>query len=132
MNDINATIGIENMIDVDYVIEKHQKNSAYYDKNLKDVDGVTLLERDERMQSAAWIYSMLVERKDDFMKKMKEDGIMVSQVHERNDIHSCVSEFRTQLPNLDKITPRLISIPVGWWLKDYEREYIVDKIKVGW
>ena len=75
---------------------------------------------------------MLVDRKDEFMKHMKECGIMVSQVHERNDIHSCVKEFQRNLPTLDKITPKLISIPVGWWVTKKEREYIVQTIKKGW
>ena len=57
---------------------------------------------------------------------------MVSRVHERNDIHSCVSEFKTHLPNLDKIVPKLVSIPVGWWVSKNDREYIVDCIKEGW
>ena len=61
---------------------------------------------------------MLVGHKDEFMKHMKECGIMVSQVHERNDIHSCVKEYSTHLPSLDWITPRLISIPVGWWVTE--------------
>ena len=63
---------------------------------------------------------------------MKECGIIVSQVHERNDIHSCVKEFKTSLPTLDKIIPQLISIPVGWWVGEDERNYIVDSIKEGW
>ena len=84
------------------------------------------------MISSFWIYSFLVDRKQEFMDKMKECKIMVSQVHERNDIHSCVEEFNTQLPSLDKITPKLISIPVGWWVTKEERKYIVDCIKRGW
>jgi len=133
MNDVNATIGLENLKDVQKeVIDKHISNGKYYDKELQGVDGVTLLDRDTRMESTYWIYSMLVERKQDFMDKMKECGIMVSQVHERNDIHSCVSEYSTHLPSLDKITPKLISIPVGWWVTEEDRKYIVDCIKSGW
>ena len=75
---------------------------------------------------------MLVDHKDEFMNHMKECGIMVSQVHERNDIHSCVKEFETHLPTLDRITPQLISIPVGWWVTKKDRQYIVDCIKKGW
>ena len=96
------------------------------------IPGLTLLERDSRMDSTFWIYSFLVDRKSDFMDYMKECKIMVSQVHERNDIHSCVREFKTQLPTLDKIQPRLISIPVGWWVTHEDREYIVNCIKKGW
>lgn len=133
MNDVNASIGMENLKEVDEnVIKIHKSNGKYYDENLKNVPGVTLLERDPRMDSSYWIYSMLVDRKQDFMDYMKNCRIVVSQVHERNDIHSCVREYKTLLPTLDKITPRLISIPVGWWVTEEDREYIVDCIKKGW
>ncbi len=132
MNDINATIGIENTKITDSVISRHKDNAKYYDKNLKNISGITLTERDSRMDSSFWIYSMLVEDRDGFMKKMKECEIMVSQVHERNDKHSCVREFRSQLPNLESVIPNLISIPVGFWVKNYDREYVVEKIREGW
>lgn len=133
MNDMNAVIGMENLKEVDEnVIKIHKNNGKYYDENLKGIDGVTLLERDSRMDSSFWIYSMLVERKQDFMDYMKQCGIVVSQVHERNDIHSCVRDYKTILPTLDSITPKLISIPVGWWVTEENREYIVDCIKKGW
>lgn len=133
MNDVNATVGMENLKEVDEnVIKIHKENAKYYDDNLKDVPGITLLNRDPRMDSAFWIYSFLVDKKQDFMDYMKQCKIVVSQVHERNDIHSCVSEYKTILPNLDKITPKLISIPVGWWVTKEDREYIVDCIKKGW
>ena len=132
MNDVNATIGMENLKYSKKIISRHQDNAKYYDEKLKSVDGIKLLERKEDRQSAFWIYSFLVERKQEFMDWMKECNIMVSQVHERNDIHSCVSEYKSGLPSLDKITPKLISIPVGWWVTDEQREYIVDCIKKGW
>ena len=132
MNDVNATIGMENLNYVDDIINKHKSNAKYYDDNLRDIDGITILERKEDRQSAFWIYSMLVDRKEDFMDYMKECNIMVSKVHERNDIHSCLNEFKSSLPTLDEVTPRLISIPVGWWVTDEQREYIVKCIKRGW
>jgi len=133
MNDVNATIGMENLKEVDEnVIKIHKDNGKYYDEALQNIGGITLPKRNPRMDSAFWIYSILVEAKRDFMDYMKECGIMVSQVHERNDIHSALREYKTLLPNLDKITPRLISIPVGWWVTNEQREYIVDCIKKGW
>lgn len=133
MNDVNASIGLTNLNEVDEkVIKIHKSNGQFYDKELMGVDGVTLTERDSRMDSAYWIYSILVERKQDFMDYMKQCGIIVSQVHERNDIHSTVREFKTILPSLDKITPQLISIPVGWWVTEEQRQHIVDCIKKGW
>lgn len=132
MNDVNATIGIENLKKVDWVIQRHQENADYYNKELQDVPGVTLLENAADRTSAYWIYSMLVENKQGFMDWMKENGIIVSQVHERNDIHSCVREFKTHLPTLDRVVKKTISIPVGWWVTEEQREYIADTIKKGW
>ena len=59
-------------------------------------------------------------------------NIMVSRVHERNDKHTCVAEYRTLLPNLEKLTEEMICIPCGWWVTDEDREYIVECIKKGW
>ncbi len=133
MNDINAAIGVGNLNQVtQYVIPKHIENASYYDFELKNIKGVTLLERKNDRVSSSWLYTMKVENQAGFMKKMNEEGISVSRVHERNDIHSCVSKFRENLPNLDKIVREMICIPVGWWVSKEEREYIVEKIKLGW
>ena len=133
MSDVNASIGMANLMEVEEnVIRKHKENGKYYDEALKGIEGITLFERDPRMESSFWIYSLLVERKEDFTKHMKDHGIATSQVHERNDIHSCLSEFKAQLPNLDKIKGKLTAIPVGWWVSKEDREYIVEVIKKGW
>jgi len=132
MNDINATIGIENLKHIDGIIETHIDNSNYYDNNLKDVEGVTLLEREDGFKPSFWIYSMIVDDRDGFYKWMKECNIMVSQVHERNDKHTTVSQYRTTLPVLDDTIGKVVSIPNGWWVTKEQREYIVNCIKKGW
>jgi dTDP-4-amino-4,6-dideoxygalactose transaminase len=132
MNDVCATIGIENFKHFNEITDRHKSNAKYYDENLKNIPGLTLLERDEKSESSFWIYSMLVENRENFYKWMKECGIVASQVHERNDKHTTLKDFKTLLPTLDYVTPRLVSIPVGWWVNNEEREYIVDCIKKGW
>jgi dTDP-4-amino-4,6-dideoxy-D-glucose/dTDP-4-amino-2,4-dideoxy-beta-L-xylose transaminase len=132
MNDICATVGIENLKHADDIIKTHQQNAEYYDINLQNVKKVTLLKRKPGHDSAFWIYSMLVDDRDAFMKHMKSCGITVSQVHERNDKHTCVREYKTPLPSLDKTIGKVVSIPVGWWVTPEDREYIVKCIKKGW
>jgi len=132
MNDVCATVGIENMKHAEDIIAKHRENAAYYDEHLKDVPGVELLERKPGHNSAFWIYSLKVDNRDGFYKLMDECKITVSQVHERNDKHTCVREYRSPLPTLDATIGKVVSIPVGWWITPEEREYIVDCIKKGW
>jgi dTDP-4-amino-4,6-dideoxygalactose transaminase len=132
MNDVCATIGIHNFPHIDGLVAKFMANSAFYDKALAGLDGVTNMQRDDWAESASWIHTMKVERRDDFMRHMESKNVMVSRVHERNDKHSCVKEFQTALPNLEKLVDEMICIPNGWWLSEEDREYVVDCIKQGW
>ncbi len=132
MNDVCAAVGIENFKHLSKITDIHKSNAAYYDKHLQDVKGVTLLKREDGFESAFWVYSLLVDNREGFYKHMEKCNITVSQVHERNDKHSCMSEFKTPLPNLDKTIGKVVNIPVGWWVTEEEREYIVDCIKKGW
>jgi dTDP-4-amino-4,6-dideoxygalactose transaminase len=132
MNDVCATVGIENLKHAEYIVSKHKENAVYYDKNLSNTPGVTLLNREPGHESSFWIYSMLVDDRDGFYRWMKECNIVVSQVHERNDKHTCVREYVSHLPTLDQTIGKIVSIPVGWWVTPEQREYIADRIKAGW
>jgi dTDP-4-amino-4,6-dideoxygalactose transaminase len=132
MNDVCATVGMENLKHADEIVSRHQSNAKFYDEHLQNIHGLTTLTRHEGHESAFWIYSMLVDDRDGFYKHMKDCGIVVSQVHERNDKHTCVSNYKSLLPTLDKIIGKVVSIPVGWWVTDEDRQYIVDCIKKGW
>jgi dTDP-4-amino-4,6-dideoxygalactose transaminase len=132
MNDLNAVIGIYNYKRSLEVVKRHKENAAFYNEKLKGVTGVTLMRNDPGFDSSYWIYTLKVDRRDDFARAMKEKGIMTSRVHERNDKHSCVARFKEHLPNLDAFCKVMTNIPVGWWVTDEDREYIVDAIKGGW
>jgi dTDP-4-amino-4,6-dideoxygalactose transaminase len=132
MNDVCATVGMENLKHAEEIVGRHQSNAKFYDENLQNIPGLTTLTRHEGHESAFCIYSMLVENRDGFYKHMKDCGIVVSQVHERNDKHTCVSDYKSSLPTLDRIIGKVVSIPVGWWVTDEDRQYIVDCIKKGW
>lgn len=132
MNDIAATIGMCNMEHIDKIVETHKSNGQYYNKKLQNVAGVELLENDPNFDSSYWIYTMMVENRNDFIKKMKEKGIVVGQVHDRNDKHDCLSQYKTDLPNMDKVSQKMICIPCGWWVSKEDRQHIVNCIKEGW
>jgi dTDP-4-amino-4,6-dideoxygalactose transaminase len=132
MNNVAAAIGIANYPHVGKIVQQHRDNGLYYNKELKDIGGVHLLENEEGYESSYWVYCLCVDDRENFMRNMKEKGIMVSQVHDRNDKHSCVKDFRSQLPSLDCFMKKMICIPCGWWVGQEERSYIVDCIKQGW
>ena len=132
MNDIAATIGLCNMSHVNELVQIHKENGKYYNRVLKNTNGVELLETNPEYDASYWIYTMFVENRADFVRKMKEKGIMVGQVHDRNDKHECFQEYKVVLPNLDEVSKKMICIPCGWWVTRENREYIANCIKEGW
>ena len=132
MNDVNAVVGMCNLIDANDIIKKHRDNAIYYNKELRKIPGIRLVQKSSLANPSYWLYTILVEKRGDFVKYMHSKGIQVSRVHERNDIHSCVIPYRRHLPNLDRIMGKIICLPVGWWVTEKNREYIVDCIKKGW
>jgi len=132
MNDVAATFGLVNIKHVYKNINMARDNASYYRKHLVDVNGVTLLQNAEDRESSYWLFTILVENRPEFFHMMGEKGISVSRVHERNDKHTCVKQFKRELPMLDSVIDKMVCLPVGFWVSHTDREYIVDAIKGGW
>lgn len=132
MNDVCATIGLANMELARQNVTVARTNAFYYDAELKDFDGITLTQMHPDKKSSYWLYTMLVENRNEFSHAMGLKGISVSRVHERNDKHTFTKKFRCELPNLEEVMKKYICIPVGWWVTKEQREYIVESIKEGW
>lgn len=126
MNDINATIGLSNLEIVLENIKKHKTNCQEYNKKFKNLKEIKLLKH--YGESSSWIYTLLVNNAEHFIEYMKGKNIMASQVHKRNDVHTCMSEFKTNLPNLDYLEDKYVCIPCGWWVDEEIRNYIIKNV----
>ena len=132
MNDVCATIGISNMMLAERNVQTARENAEYYDKELSNVPGVKIVQNAIDRLSSYWLYTIHVENRTEFSHAMGLKGISVSRVHERNDLHTCNSKFRRELPNLEEVMKKYICIPVGWWVEPEDAAYIVESIKEGW
>jgi dTDP-4-amino-4,6-dideoxygalactose transaminase len=133
MNDINAYIGRMNFQPVtEDLLQIHINNGKYYNEELKDVDNLELMNYSNSFEVPYWIYTIKVKNRDSFMKHMEKHNIIVSRVHERNDKHTAMAEYVTDLPLLESFIDEMVCIPVGWWVGEEERSYIVETIKKGW
>ena len=128
MNDINATMGIYNLPHIAGLIELARDNARFYDANIKNSKISCFQKYEVAKKSAFWLYTVMVDEKQKFIDYMKANNIMVSQVHQRNDVHTCFNEYVVSLPNLDYVEKHIICIPVGWWITPELRSYIVEKI----
>ncbi len=131
-NDVLSTIGLYNYDNANDNAETHKNNAKIYNSTLANVDGITLLENRDDVESSYWLYTIKVERRDDFMRALKDAGIESSQVHKRMDQHTCVKDFQCYLPNMDKLEKEMVCIPVGWWLSQEDIDKVISTIKTGW
>lgn len=128
MNDINATIGICNL---KYLIEE--------DLMYKQIDNYGLL-LDE-----LWInihglpcngQFPIVTSQENIIDRLRTRGIESFPAHFRCDKHECVKHFRSALPGMDYVEPRMTMIPCGWWVEDHNMEEILSVIttldKIPW
>ena len=128
MNDVNATIGLEQLKYVSDVLRRHRENAAYYRERFQGLSGLTLLNYKSDREGSYWLFTVRVHNRLQFMEMMKDAGIVVSQVHARNDAHTMLAEFRRNLPGVDEFVDEQVSIPVGWWLTEKQRVYIADMV----
>lgn len=128
MNDVTATIGLEQLKYVGETIKKYRSNAARYDQAFKGLEAVKPLRHKNDRSSAYWLYTIRVKDRLRFMKHMKAKGITVSQVHARNDTHSMFKDFKAELPGVDEFNSEQVCIPVGWWLTEENLTCIIDAV----
>lgn len=134
MNDVAATIGLEQMKYIEANLRATRQNAFYYRLVFEDMKRIKLLRYEEHVDAdkacgSFWLFTMRVKERDAFTRHMTDKGIAVSRVHARNDKHSMFSQFQRDLPGVDEFDREQISIPVGWWLTPEDVAYIVEAVK---
>lgn len=132
MNNVTATIGSVQLVHLSKIINRHIENGKYFDKALRNISGVELLDYYSNTVPSYWLYTMKVQDRDNFIRRLEEVGITASPLHHRSDTHSVFAESKCYLPNLDAFYQSFVHIPCGWWVSDEDRELIVSTIKKGW
>jgi dTDP-4-amino-4,6-dideoxygalactose transaminase len=116
MNDVAATIGLVQLGHLDRIVEDQRRKAAYYAREIP-IPSARILPPAE---SSSWLHTLLLpnrERRQAFMEHLRLRGIMSSQVHARNDSHTCFADFhRSPLPGVSEFCDRMVCIPVHWAL----------------
>ncbi len=132
MNNVNATIGLVQLENIEELIQKYIDNGKYLDEHLKGISGVELIEYYPNSEPSYWLYTLKVNNRDRFIKMMEKNGIMASELHKRNDLHTYLNDYPTSLPNLDTFYEKMVHIPCGWWVTKDDCYKMIELIKNGW
>jgi perosamine synthetase len=132
MNNVIATIGLVQLEHLEENVFKYIENGQFFDEQLKGIDSLTMIPYYPHTMPSYWLYTIKVDRRDDFVKMMAANGIVASPLHLRNDRHSVFNAQHTQLPNLDAFYDSFVHTPCGWWLREEDKVHMVETIKNGW
>jgi dTDP-4-amino-4,6-dideoxygalactose transaminase len=132
MNNVNATIGLVQLEKIEELLQKYATIGKYLDLKLNVVSGLETVVHYPNSESSYWLYTLKVDRRNDFIKMMAANGFMASEIHKRNDLHTYLNDYPTEMPNLDRFYSRLVHIPCGWWVTLEDCDKMIDAIKNGW
>jgi len=133
MTDIAAAMGLAGLHEFDVVLLLRRFLLEQYEHKLANIPGIKVLGTGytDRV-SAAWMCTVEVERRVDFMKKLREYKIETGQVHYRNDRYTIFGGRRNDLPNMDAIEDKYMVLPLHTKMTEEDVDYIAKVIKSGW
>jgi dTDP-4-amino-4,6-dideoxygalactose transaminase len=126
MNDIAATIGLEQLQYVSMNLNRARANAAKFDEAFAGLREIRPVRRMENAQSSCWLYTVLSPNRGEFVDYLRWHGIQAGPVHARNDHYSIFKESATELPGVDQFDREHVCIPVGWWLGRRDVRRIID------
>ena len=132
LNDLAAAVGLGNLEEFPKRLKKIREIASIYREELSNVPGMELLDYKNDRESAFWLFTVLVENRMDFIRKMNAAGIPVSVVHQRIDRFSVFNGPLPGLKNQERFNERQIAIPIHSALSDDEIQRVVNSVKVGW
>ena len=127
MTDVAATMGIAALEDFDDILKKRRNIFDVY--RTIGIDGFKLIDSDHNYY---WLATALVENREAFVKKMHAYNIETNIVQSRNDIYKIFGGKRQDLPNMNWVEDRYISIPLHNHMTIEDAEYIKEVILGGW
>jgi len=133
MTDIGAAMGLAALHEFDQTLAYRQTLYHAYKKGLAGNPDITLIGAESTDRThAAWLCTALVDRRVDFMNKLRDHKIESGQVHYRNDRYSVLGGRRTDLPHMDAIEEHYIVLPLHLHMTVKDVEYICQVVKSGW
>jgi perosamine synthetase len=133
MTDIGAAMGLAGLEDFPNTQRHRQQLLALYEAKLAGIPGIKVIgtHRPDRTH-AAWLCTVLVERRRDLQTKLYERKIESNQVHYRNDRYSIFGSRREDVPNMDAIEENYLVLPLHTKVTPADVERVCDVIRSGW
>lgn len=127
MNNIAAAIGLGNLHGVKERQARRKWVADNYHAAFPRLENIV-----SREGSSDWLYTALVDKRDDFIRMMRSKDIPVSVVHNGIDRNSIFGGIDRSLVNQRYWDEHHICLPCHSGLADEDVQKVCDAIKAGW
>jgi len=131
MTDLGASIGLEGLKNFSKIIQHRRKIfNIYRDILSKNKNIIFVNDNDKKKKHAAWVSTILSDRKDYLQKKLRQYKIETNQVHFRNDKYTIFKNFikNCKFPNMDAVENKYLVLPIHLKMNLSDAKYIANLI----
>jgi len=132
LNDMAAAVGLGNLETFDQVLRRVRAIATRYRAEFSTVAGLGLLDYRDDRESACWLFTVRVERRDDFVRALQARGVPTSVVHQRIDRNSVFGGVTPGLTGQQTFDREQIAVPLHAGLTDDDVDTVVSAVRSGW
>jgi perosamine synthetase len=135
MTNINASIGLGQLKNLNKIILKKQKIHKIYSKNFEDDNRIKLLKFDKKTKSNFWLNSIIIEdcnykKLNKIINEINKKGIQVRPLwypcHKQNFLKKYQ---KYKIKNAENVFKKLICLPSSYFLDENHINYISKIVK---
>ena len=132
MNDIAAALGRVQLQEFPPRLARRQSINRIYREQMRKIPGVTLLAEARDRTNACWLFTILVEHRERFVRALQGQGIEAGVWHPRIDRFTIFGGFREDLTNQAYFSDHQVSLPLRDNLTDEEIASVIKAVTDGW
>lgn len=133
LDTIQAAIALEMIKKIRAITSKRIKNARYLNNNLKGVKSIDLISEKKGYKSVYHLYQFYCDERNNLNNYLRKNKID-SKIHYPKPLHlhKSAKNFKFnkgKFPNAEKLSRRVISIPVHEFVSKKHLDYMIEKIK---
>lgn len=126
LNNLCSAVGYHQLATVKERQIQTIENVQLLNEYLATHELINVIEPIQGTVPAYWVYLITVDNRDYVLRCLKEAGIRVSSLHQRNDLYSCFATNGLKSgSNTEKLQNSIIAMPCGWWLNEKDISRII-------
>ncbi len=130
MSNINAAIGIAQFKKLDMFIKKKKNVVKFYNQQLKDLEGISLLKWDiSETAPFSYIIRVMDNKRDEMMEFLKEKGVGTGVHYIANHIQPYFLKYADQMPVTEKIWKEILTLPLYHDMSEADVDLVIKSAR---